>query len=165
MLGKWTVIYFCVLSERSYICVLGVLNLPLSTIFIFRFGIVPNFSLAIKCSSILNLPHFSFCSYIPAFFQLEAGAPISDGYILYILLKNKMWTFTFSAISKDIPISITTIYFGGFMGLFLTTGLLHLPEFYCLFQGFWFLLYLPSVYIILIIYSICNITDRSWGKI
>ena len=80
-------------------------------------------------------------------------------------ITNKMRTFTFSAISEDIPISITTIYFGGLMGLFLTTGLLHLPEFYCLFQGVWFLLCLPSGYIMLIIYSICNITDRSWGKI
>ncbi|CAG2241376.1 CHS1 [Mytilus edulis] len=72
-------------------------------------------------------------------------------------------TFSPDAISKDFPISITTVYFGCLVGLFFVTGLCHLDEFTCLFQGLWFLLCLPSGYIMLIIYSVVNITDRSWG--
>ncbi|XP_063437912.1 uncharacterized protein LOC134718963 [Mytilus trossulus] len=72
-------------------------------------------------------------------------------------------TFSPDAISKDFPISITTVYFGCLVGLFFVTGICHLDEFTCLFQGLWFLLCLPSGYIMLIIYSVVNITDRSWG--
>lgn len=68
-----------------------------------------------------------------------------------------------SDVSMDIPISLTTLYLGSLIGIFFTAGVLHLREFTCLIHGFWYLMCLPSGYLILNIYSVCNITDRSWG--
>ncbi|XP_053386950.1 uncharacterized protein LOC123542823 [Mercenaria mercenaria] len=66
-------------------------------------------------------------------------------------------------ISEDIRISSTSLYLLGMAALFLVTALLHLGEFWSIFYGFVYLLGLPSGYLILMIYSICNITDSSWG--
>ncbi|XP_033725123.1 uncharacterized protein LOC117315086 isoform X2 [Pecten maximus] len=68
-----------------------------------------------------------------------------------------------SDVSVDLPVSLTTLYLGSLIGIFFTAGVLHLREFTCLIHGFWYLMCLPSGYLILNIYSVCNITDRSWG--
>ncbi|XP_023931466.1 uncharacterized protein LOC106150672 [Lingula anatina] len=62
-----------------------------------------------------------------------------------------------------LPLSTTSLYFMGIVGIFLVAGLMHLTESYALLHGVWYLLCLPSGYLLLMIYSICNITDRSWG--
>ncbi|XP_052786290.1 uncharacterized protein LOC128221729 [Mya arenaria] len=61
------------------------------------------------------------------------------------------------------PISITTLYLGIMVGIFFITGILHLWEFVYLLHGVWFFLCIPAGYLVLMIYSISNITDRSWG--
>ncbi|KAL4216723.1 hypothetical protein ACF0H5_024446 [Mactra antiquata] len=66
-------------------------------------------------------------------------------------------------ISDKIQVSTTTVYIGTMAAIFLVTGILHLREFLYLLHGVWYLLCLPAGYLILMIYSICNITDRSWG--
>ena len=68
-----------------------------------------------------------------------------------------------TVISTDIHVSTTTIYLASMAGIFVLAGLLHLQECLYLAHGVWYLLCLPSGYLILLIYSICNITDRSWG--
>ncbi|XP_046547945.1 LOW QUALITY PROTEIN: uncharacterized protein LOC124257841 [Haliotis rubra] len=68
-----------------------------------------------------------------------------------------------SDVSIDFPVSVTTIYFATMAGIYILAGLLHPREFYCLINSLWYLLCLPSGYLILVIYSLCNITDRSWG--
>jgi len=49
------------------------------------------------------------------------------------------------------------------IGLFMLTAALHGFEGLQLVHGIWYLLCLPSGYILLMIYSLANITDRSWG--
>ncbi|XP_052265046.1 uncharacterized protein LOC127867732 isoform X2 [Dreissena polymorpha] len=66
-------------------------------------------------------------------------------------------------IHESFPISTTTLYLAIMVGIFLLTGMMHPSEFYCLLHGFWFFLCIPAGYLILMIYSICNITDQSWG--
>ncbi|KAK6965691.1 Chitin synthase class 2, partial [Biomphalaria glabrata] len=66
-------------------------------------------------------------------------------------------------ISIYLPVSVTTIYLAFLIGVFLLGGVLHPREFTCLFHGIWYLLCLPSAYLVLILYSICNLTDSSWG--
>ena len=70
----------------------------------------------------------------------------------------------FADISVDLPVSVTTLYFAILVGIFMTAGAVHPRESYCLMHGIWYLLCLPSGYLVLIIYSICNITDSSWGR-
>lgn len=65
--------------------------------------------------------------------------------------------------SPELPADVSSLYLGGLIGIFLVAALLHLTEAYCLLHGLWYLLCLPSGYLLLIIYSVCNMTDRSWG--
>ncbi|XP_052223002.1 uncharacterized protein LOC127838915 isoform X43 [Dreissena polymorpha] len=76
---------------------------------------------------------------------------------------NATTTLNPAIISPDIRFSTTTVYLGCMVALFLVTGLLHLQECVNLFHGLWYLLFLPSGYLILTLYSICNITDITWG--
>ena len=61
------------------------------------------------------------------------------------------------------PITFPNMYLVLFTVLFISSGLFHLNEFSCLFYGVWYFLALPSGYLILLIYSIANLDDRSWG--
>ena len=60
-------------------------------------------------------------------------------------------------------IAVSTWYLAGLASVFIVAAMLHPSEFYCLFHALWYLLCLPSGYIFLIIYSVCNLNDRSWG--
>ena len=61
------------------------------------------------------------------------------------------------------PVDITAVYGGLFAITFILAGVLHFNEFFYLFHFIWYLLCLPSGYLFLIIYSVCNINSRSWG--
>ena len=61
------------------------------------------------------------------------------------------------------PVDVSTIYSGIFAVTFILAGIFHLNEFFYLFHFIWYLLCLPSGYLFLIIYSVCNINNRSWG--
>ncbi|XP_066293420.1 uncharacterized protein [Branchiostoma lanceolatum] len=62
-----------------------------------------------------------------------------------------------------LPVPVSTIYFLTIIAIFIVTALLHPTEFFCLIHGIWYLFCLPSGYLLLTIYSICNLNDRSWG--
>ncbi|XP_053389930.1 chitin synthase chs-2-like [Mercenaria mercenaria] len=66
-------------------------------------------------------------------------------------------------IDASIKVSTSTVYLVAMTGIFVITGILHTMEMFYLFHGIWYLLCLPGGYLILMIYSICNITDSSWG--
>ena len=67
-------------------------------------------------------------------------------------------------LEHHLPAGISTLYLAGLSGIFIAAALLHPKEFTCLFHGIWYLLCLPSGYLLLTIYSLCNVTDRSWGR-
>lgn len=62
-----------------------------------------------------------------------------------------------------IPVSSSTIYLAVFAATFLTAALLHPFEIYCLLHSVWYLLGLPSGYLLLLIYSAANLDSQSWG--
>ncbi|XP_052268476.1 chitin synthase chs-2-like [Dreissena polymorpha] len=105
--------------------------------------------------------------------QLNAAKFLS---VLYTIVMTAVMVGTAVQVAKEIsktedaqlihpsfPISTTTLYLAIVVGIFLLTGMMHPSEFYCLLHGFWFFLCIPAGYLILMIYSICNITDQSWG--
>ena len=47
--------------------------------------------------------------------------------------------------------------------LYICTALLHPSEFTNLVHGIWYFLCLPSGSLLLTIYSVANLTDKSWG--
>ena len=61
------------------------------------------------------------------------------------------------------PVDISAVYSGIFAVTFIIAGILHFDEIFCLFHFIWYLLCLPSGYLFLIIYSVCNLNNRSWG--
>ena len=61
------------------------------------------------------------------------------------------------------PVDISAVYTGIFAVAFILAGILHFNEFFYLFHSIWYLLCLPSGYLFLIIYSVCNLNNRSWG--
>src|SRR6218665_2708441 len=65
----------------------------------------------------------------------------------------------------ELPLPPSTIFLAMLAGIFILTALVHPSEAYCLLHGVWFLLCLPSSSILMMIYSICNITERSWGTL
>ncbi|OWF56620.1 Chitin synthase 1 [Mizuhopecten yessoensis] len=87
----------------------------------------------------------------------KMDASVSTSFCLYFIL------FHLPDISADIQISMTSLYLGSLILFFMIAGLLHPRDFMCLLHGFWYLMCLPSGYLILNIYSVCNITDRTWG--
>ena len=68
------------------------------------------------------------------------------------------------SLGDKLPLAVSSLYLFGLMGIFLLAALLHFTEAYCLIHGIWYLFCLPSGYLLLIVYSVCNMTDRSWGK-
>ena len=62
-----------------------------------------------------------------------------------------------------LPVSASTIYLGLFAVTFTTAAVLHLPEWSCLAHCIWYLLALPSGYLLLLIYSAANLNSQSWG--
>ncbi|XP_032242861.1 uncharacterized protein LOC5517022 [Nematostella vectensis] len=68
-----------------------------------------------------------------------------------------------TSVELMLPAGISTLYLGGLAGIFMVAALMHPTEAYCLINGLWYLLCLPSGYLLLTIYSVVNMTDRSWG--
>ncbi|XP_052809563.1 chitin synthase-like [Mya arenaria] len=67
-------------------------------------------------------------------------------------------------IDRRFCLSTSTLYLFIMVGLFLLTGIMHLwKEFRYLLYGFCYFLAIPAGYLVLMVYSLCNITDRSWG--
>ena len=77
---------------------------------------------------------------------------------------NSTESATSQSLEQHLPAGVSTLYLAGLSGIFIAAALLHPNEFTCLFHGIWYLLCLPSGYLLLTIYSLCNLTDRSWGK-
>ena len=58
-----------------------------------------------------------------------------------------------------------TWYLLSIIGIFVCTAILHGTESWQLIHGIWYFLCLPSGFVLLTIYSVANLTDRSWGKL
>ena len=72
-------------------------------------------------------------------------------------------TMHFDNSSFNLPVSVSVMYIGMFAFTFLIAALLHPTEFFSLFHCIWYLLALPSGYLLLLIYSAANLDSQSWG--
>ncbi|XP_023932322.1 uncharacterized protein LOC106176561, partial [Lingula anatina] len=66
-------------------------------------------------------------------------------------------------ISVQGPCSPTALFFFLVAGAFLLAAILHPQEFACVFAGVLYYLLIPSMYLLLFIYSMCNLHVVSWG--
>ncbi|XP_022802804.1 uncharacterized protein LOC111340249 isoform X2 [Stylophora pistillata] len=66
-------------------------------------------------------------------------------------------------LEHHLPAGVSSLYLAGLTGIFVISALLHPSEITCFFYGFLYFLALPSGYLLLTVYAICNLTDSSWG--
>jgi len=61
------------------------------------------------------------------------------------------------------PVDVSASFTASIVLIFFLTGIFHLGELYCVAHMLWYFLGLPSAYLFLIIYSVCNINNEKWG--
>ena len=74
-------------------------------------------------------------------------------------------TTTTKPLEHHLPVGVSSLYLGGLTGIFVVSALLHPREVTCLFYGICYFFCLPSGYLLLTVYAICNLTDSSWGML
>lgn len=92
--------------------------------------------------------------------QVFIGALMSS---IYAMIMTMVLVATIAQFTTSDEITSSSFFFIFMIGLFLVTGLLHPQEMMCLLYGMLYLVTLPGGYVLLVIYSICNLHVVSWG--
>lgn len=66
-------------------------------------------------------------------------------------------------IKNDGPLAPSSVFLFVVAGEMILAGLLHPQELYCLPCGIIYYVTVPSMYLLLIIYSVFNLNDVTWG--
>ncbi|KAJ1373999.1 Chitin synthase 2 [Parelaphostrongylus tenuis] len=82
---------------------------------------------------------------------------------LFAMLMTAVFVGTSLQIQKDGILSPHSIFLFSVIGSFLTAAILHPLEFTCVIPGILYFLAIPCMYMLLPIYSICNLNTVSWG--
>ncbi|XP_013405480.1 uncharacterized protein LOC106170231 [Lingula anatina] len=82
---------------------------------------------------------------------------------LYALLMMAVIVGTVVTAVTDGFFNPSVVFLIGLSGVYLVSGLIHPKEFFCLIHGVLYFLCIPSGYLILVIYSLCNLNVVSWG--
>ena len=72
-------------------------------------------------------------------------------------------TITLEQRIQEGGVTVDSVYLWGFAAIVIVAGLLHFSEILVLFHFIWYILALPSAYLLLLIYSAANLHVRSWG--
>ncbi|XP_041372213.1 uncharacterized protein LOC121385560 isoform X2 [Gigantopelta aegis] len=99
------------------------------------------------------------CYHLKPKYQLIFAAILSTAYA-FLMMVVLVGTFVTAAES---PFHPSVIFFVGLIAIFLFTGLLHIKELGCLAHGLLYMITLPAGYLVLVIYSMCNLFNVSWG--
>ncbi|KAK6046965.1 hypothetical protein COOONC_15531, partial [Cooperia oncophora] len=82
---------------------------------------------------------------------------------LFAMLMTAVFVGTSLQIQKDGILSPHSIFLFSVFGSFLTAAILHPLEFTCIIPGLLYFLAIPCMYMLLPIYSICNLNTVTWG--
>ena len=122
------------------------------------------FGMDIIMSLFINaIPIFGFslaCYYADAKFQLALAKLLS---LFYIVMMLAVYVGVVVEIVKRGFLSAAAISAYSFFLPLLLAGLLHPEEFYCMLYMPVYLITIPSMYVLLVIYSLFNLNDISWG--
>ncbi|XP_052806627.1 chitin synthase chs-2-like [Mya arenaria] len=125
-------------------------------------------------SSVLSLPpwHAFFVAVTPVvLFAVLCLAVTQKKQLLVAAILSTAYTFVMVIVTIGMILNIVsetvlspTVIFLIFVGLvFLISALLHPQEFTCLFPGLLYYVSVPSTYIFLTVFYMCNLHDISWG--
>lgn len=82
---------------------------------------------------------------------------------LFAMLMTAVFVGTSLQIQKDGILSPHSIFLFSVIGSFVTAAILHPLEFTCVIPGILYFLAIPCMYMLLPIYSICNLNTVTWG--
>jgi chitin synthase len=100
------------------------------------------------------------CLVLPSRFQLILSGILSTGYALVMMA---VIVGTSLQLGEDGIGSPSAIFLIIMVGSFFIAACLHPQEFWCIVPGLIYLLAIPAMYLLLIIYSITNLNVVSWG--
>ncbi|VDD93431.1 unnamed protein product, partial [Enterobius vermicularis] len=153
----WYIIYQCVMLVSS---ILG----P-GTIFLMIVGAISiSFNIDTSWSLlVVSLPVAFFC------FVCLVGKPDKQLLVaqiigaLFAMLMSAVIVGTSLQIQKDGILSPHSIFLFSVIGSFITAAILHPLEFTCVIPGLLYFLAIPCMYMLLPIYSLCNLNTVTWG--
>jgi chitin synthase len=100
------------------------------------------------------------CLKFPAKYQLLLSGLLSTGYALVMMA---VIVGTALQLGEDGIASPSAVFLISMTGSFFIAACLHPQEFWCIVPGIIYLLSIPAMYLLLIIYSITNLNVVSWG--
>merc|ERR1712203_700645 len=104
--------------------------------------------------------YMAVCLMAPSKWQLVLSAMLST---FYALIMMAVIVGTSLQLGEDGIGSPSAIFLISLSGSFFIAACLHPQEFWCVVPGLIYLLCIPSMYLLLIIYSITNLNVVSWG--
>ncbi|CAH1272476.1 EDIL3 [Branchiostoma lanceolatum] len=133
----------------------------------FAFGMSLEISMIVL--SIAAVSYGAACLYTPRDLQLRVAKILAAAFsvvMFAVALGSSI------AVFQDLHLQLTDgtgtpsvdiLIIFSFVGIYIVTAMFHPSEFSCLFYSVLYLLCLPTTCVLLPIYSICNLNDRSWG--
>ena len=145
----------------------GITTLVFLSLVVFAYTLVCLFTsqnFQFKVSKILTFVFAVIMCIVVIGIALQVSSDLQERGVEPRSIPNTTATLAPKSFQHHLPAGVRNIYLAGLSGIFVAAALLHPTEFTCLLQGVWYLLCLPSSCLLLTIYSLCNITDRSWGR-
>ena len=112
-----------------------------------------------KCVPLQQPPQSVTCQYF-FFLQLLVAQILSTSYALIMMA---VIVGTALQLGEDGIGSPSAIFLISLSGSFFIAACLHPQEFFCIVPGVIYLLSIPSMYLLLILYSLINLNVVSWG--
>ena len=100
------------------------------------------------------------CFHTTTDFQIRAAAFLSA---IYAIIMMAVIVGTTIQIAEDSWTSPNAIFLMLLFSIFLTAACMHPQEFWCIVPGLLYFICIPSGYLFLLIYSLCNLNIVSWG--
>ena len=115
---------------------------------------------ALILNAVLVIAYIWSCLFLKTDYQIRFAELLT---VLYALIMCAVYVGIFITIIDDGPWSITGIAFFITHGSFVLAALLHPQEFNCIWCLVVYILTIPSMYLLLTIYSVFNMNNVSWG--
>ena len=120
------------------------------------FGIWESYLLSILPVGI----YITICMTMKNDHQITAAAVISAVFTVVMMIAT---VGTIISIVTENFGSPNVVFLTGLVSIFTVAGILHPQEFFCLVYGLLYFLTVPSTFILLTVYYLCNLNNVSWG--
>lgn len=123
---------------------------------VLKIGIWPSYLLSIAPVII----YLAICMTLNSSIQITAAAVFSAFYTIVMMIAT---VGTIISIATENFGSPNVVFLTGLTIIFFIAGILHPQEFFCLIYGLLYFLTVPSTFILLTVYYLCNLNNVSWG--